>query len=174
MATLSQKLAKQAKQNDICDDWHRWILRTGDNKIALIQIYLRGLDFCLAKNYPSLDIIRKDFKGLCENYGIFIDEAFDVTNFKKVVALGSATGTIAETGHSVACIYARHDTTTNLHVSGNAIVMVEVYDDAVLNIHADDNARVTVFQYSRNCRVMTEQKSATAKIKIKFKNKKTY
>ena len=58
---LSKELARQAKAKGICAPWHAQLLTLQD-KEAMVDMYLKGIDFCLANDYPKNDFIRTHFK----------------------------------------------------------------------------------------------------------------
>lgn len=167
---LSKELAKQAKAKGICTPWHTQLLTLND-KDAMLDMYLKGIDFCLANDYPANDFIRANFKGSMEHKGIFLDDAIDVANMPKVVCLGTTTGRIAVNGYGTSEIFAKHDAALNVVAKGNVFIMIDVFDDAVVNVHASDRARVCVNHYGGNINhIATDD----AVVKIREKNKKTY
>ena len=87
--SVAKELAKEAKKKGICSEWHGELRKLGDNKRAMLQMYIKGIDFCLKNDFPSNDYIRANFKGTMEDFGVFLDEPnLNITNFAKCVALG--------------------------------------------------------------------------------------
>ena len=74
MNEVTKQLAKAAQANGICTPWLNE-LKTLENKDALVDMYIRGLDFCLANDYPSNDFILLHFKFMMETHGVFLDDA---------------------------------------------------------------------------------------------------
>ena len=70
---LVQQLKEDGKAKGLCRMW-QMKLKTGLDYEQLIQLYIRGIDFCISENYPTLDFIREHFKGKCEVYGVFVDD----------------------------------------------------------------------------------------------------
>lgn len=143
MNEVTKQLAKAAQANGICTPWLNE-LKTLENKDALVDMYIRGLDFCLAHDYPSNDFIRRHFKGMMETHGVFLDDAIELQNQCKCIALGETTGRVAADGYSVVEVWAKHQSSLNIIAKDNAFVMVDVYDDAVVNVCASDRAKVCV------------------------------
>lgn len=168
---LSARLAKDAKRAGICDQWHDDLLKM-DDKDAMVEMYLRGIDFCLSNDYPSNDFIRDNFKGIMERHGVFLDEAIDVVNFRKVVALGSTEGVVKYNGYSVGEVFAKHDAVLWVYAQDNAFVVVDVFDNAVVHVHADGRAKVCVNHYGGL--VYNYADSAESVVKVREKHKKTY
>ena len=85
---LVQQLKEDGKAKGLCRMW-QMKLRTGLDYEQLIQLYIKGIDFCISENYPTLDFIREHFKGKCEVYGVFVDdEVTDKVNLPDVVLNG--------------------------------------------------------------------------------------
>lgn len=170
MAHIGKELAKQAKAKGICNDWYKDLLEQKDVE-KLAEMYLKGIDFCLANDYPSTDYIRKNFKGKMEKFGIHLDEHLTLTNEKKVVALGLCSGMVEVKDYEVSEVFIKHLSDMVLVVRDNAFVMVDMFDDSSLNIIAGDNAKVCVNRYGG---VVNFSKFDKAVVKVIEKNKKTY
>ena len=74
MNAVAKELARQAKKAGICEEWHGQLKLLTD-KDAMIDMYIKGIDFCLSNDYPSNDYIREHFKGAMEQKGVFLDDA---------------------------------------------------------------------------------------------------
>ena len=90
---IGKELAKQAKTIGICEEWYSQLITTNDVE-KLAEMYLKGIDFCLSNEYPSIDFMRKNFKGKIEIFGIHIDRKINAVNEKTVVALGTCSGMV--------------------------------------------------------------------------------
>ena len=97
---VTKHLAKAAQANGICTPWLNE-LKSLDDKDALVDMYIRGIDFCLEHDYPSNDFIRENFKGVMEKHGVFLDDAIALQNQSKCIALGTTNGKVTATGYSV-------------------------------------------------------------------------
>lgn len=167
---LSRKLAKQAKAKGICQEWHDQ-LRELDNKDAMIDMYLRGIDFCLANDYPNNDFIRANFKGFMEHKGVFLDDNINVENKPKCVCLGATCGCVAVKDFEVCEIFVKHQSKITVEAKDNAFVVIDIFDDAIVDIHAHDRAKVCVNHYGGT---ITQNATGNSVVKIREKNKKTY
>ncbi len=104
---LVQQLKEDGKAKGLCRMW-QMKLRTGLDYEQLIQLYIKGIDFCISENYPTLDFIREHFKGKCEVYGVFVDdEVTDKVNLPDVVLNGDCKAMLEYDGYSVSRVYAR-------------------------------------------------------------------
>lgn len=170
---LSKQLAKEAKKKGICKEWHTALKSLTDRK-AMVEMYLRGIDFCLKNDYPANDFIKANFGDIAPLMGVFVDCEICVENNPKCVCLGATFGKITTTGFEVCEIYAKHDSEINVVVLDNAFVMLDVFDNSVVNIHAHDRAKVCVNKYGDGGRVNIVVEDAEAHVKIRVKNSKTY
>jgi hypothetical protein len=168
---LSKELAKKAKQFNICQEWHDE-LKMLEDKRAMVRMYLKGIDFCLANDYPSNDYIRRNFSDIMNEFGAFLDDDIDLVNVKKCVALGTTKGRVEIDNFSVSEVFIKHESALNIIAKDNAFVMVDVFDNAVVMIHAQDNAKVCVNKYGNA--TIHSNKVGSAMVKIIEKHKKTY
>lgn len=172
MNKLSRQLARSAKANGICKEWFDRL--RGQTEIAgLVAMYIKGIDFCMAHNWPDLETLRRDFAGdpFVADHGIFIDKKdVDVKNRATSVLLGASEAAIAFNGYEVGEIYVRHDSRLNLAVSGHAFVVVDVYDRAMVKITAMDHAKVIVKDHNRCLIGVDHDPAAVVKINNKVIN----
>ncbi len=167
---LPKELAKQAKKKGICEEWYNQ-LKSLNDKDAMADMYLRGIDFCLRNDYPSNDFIQKHFGDVAPKHGVFVDAAVDVTNRPKCVCLGACSGRVKVDGFNVCEVFVKHDSELNIIVKDNAFVMVDIFDNANVMIHAYDRAKVCVKRYGGN---VIDNAADDAVVKLREKNKKTY
>lgn len=168
---LSKRLAKEAKKKGICQEWHTRLLQTTD-KQAMVEMYLRGIDFCLANDFPKNDFIKAEFGDLAPLMGVFVDSEIIVENKPKCVCLGATFGKVSTDGFEVTEIFAKHTTEINVVARDDAFVMIDVFDNAVVNLHAHDRAKVCVNRYGGTVNQIIVE--STSHVKIREKNTKTY
>ena len=167
---LVQQLKEDGKAKGLCRMW-QMKLRTGLDYEQLIQLYIKGIDFCISENYPTLDFIREHFKGKCEVYGVFVDdEVTDKVNVPDVVLNGDCKAMLEYDGYSVSRVYARHDSHSAVNVSDNAIVTIDAFDNSYLYVAvAGTDAKVLVNLYG-NAKADIEGVG----IEVRQMNKNTY
>lgn len=170
---LSKELAKQAKKFDICQEWHDK-LKSLDNKKAMVAMYVKGIDFCLSNDYPNNEFIRANFKGVMEEFGVFLDDTIDLTNTKRCVALGRTKGRVEINEWSACDVFVKHDSELTIVAKGNAFVMIDLFDNAVIHLHAQDHTTVCVNKYGGTLVVNPINPGDKARVKIFEKHKKTY
>lgn len=171
MEKFAKQIQKEAIALGACSQGMGDLLNAGDNKPALVQLYLKKLDFCLAHDYPSNDFIRRHFKGMMETHGVFLDDAIELQNQGKCIALGETTGRVAADGYAVVEVWAKHQSSLNITAKDNAFVMVDVYDDAVVNVYACDRAKVCVNRHGGKI-ATSKDGQAVVKVVEKTINKK--
>lgn len=167
-----KELARKAKADGICKPWYNELVKLHDSDVAaMAEMYLKGIDFCLANNYPDNEFLRTHFKGKMEQYGVFLDDNINIENKPKCVCLGASHGRVVTNGFEVCEIFIKHDSELNVIAKDNAFVMIDVFDNAVVNVYASDRAKVCVNSYGGT---ITKAVTDDAVVKIRKKNKKTY
>lgn len=170
--SVAKELAKEAKRKGICKEWYGNLRKLGDNKRAMLQMYIKGIDFCLMNDFPSNDYIRANFKGTMEDFGVFLDDTnLDITNLVKCVALGKTSGKVTTTGYQVCEVFVKHQSNITIEAKDNAFVVVDVFDDSIINVNAYDRAKVCVNHYGGTVNTSTTDGSM---VKVIEKHKKTY
>lgn len=167
---ISKELAVRARKHGICQKWHDELLSLKD-KDKMVEMYLRGIDFCISNDYPENDFIRRYFKGVMEKHGVFLDDAVKVENKPKCVCLGACSGTIVVDDFNTCEVFVKHDSEIVISAKGNAFVMVDVFDNTTVTIHAHDRAKVCVNRYGGTIKHFAD---GDAVVKIREKNNKTY
>lgn len=167
-------LALQLKEDGIakglCRPW-QGKLREGLPLKDLVGLYFRGIDFCISNDYPTLDFLRKEVKGKCEAYGVFVDdEVRGLRNFANISLNGACKAILEYDGFSVSRLYIRNTSEAGVCVSGHAFLTVDIFDDARLTIGtAGDDVVANVNVYGNAC-----VEAVGSGIKLKYRNKKTY
>lgn len=169
--SIGKILAKKAKKKGICEDWYNQLKKLDDNKKAMMSMYVKGIDFCLSNDFPDNQYIRDNFKGVMEDYGVFLDDNINLVNFKRCVALGTTKGCIEISSYGVSEIFAKHDSELRIIARDNAFVEVDIFDNAIIYVYAQDNAKIHVNKYGGEINISPCQDS---KVRITDKNKKTY
>ena len=159
-----------ARAKAICEEWGN-LLEFTDDTDTLLDMYLKGIDFCLSNDYPSNDYIRRKFKGKMEHKGIHLDEAIQVVNEKKVVCLGSTNGTVEVNGYSISELFLKHQSNIELRAKDNCFCMVDLFDGSYLKVIASEKSKVCVNIYGGQVDI---EKHDQAMVRIVKKDKKTY
>lgn len=168
---IGKKLARLAKKQGICPEWHDQLLDI-DNQDLLIEMYLKGIDFCLSKDFPSNDFIRENFAGKMESHGIYLDSKFNLVNLRKVVALGKSEGRVEISSYNTAEIFVKHDSSVNITVKDSAFVVIDVFDNAKIWVHSFGKSNVLINKYQGAEVDFTQWNES--RIKLVEKQAKTY
>ena len=146
-------------------------LKQGLSVQSLVELFIRGIDFCIKKDYPTLGFMRKNFKGTCEAYGAYVDDEVVERNRQNVVLNGDCKAMLEYDGYVVSNIYIRHNSKAAVSVGDHAVVTIDAFDNSYLAIAvAGSDARVFVNVYG-NAKVETV---AGTGIKIRRTNKNVY
>ena len=170
MTNLIEQLKKDAIAKGLCELWQSKF-KTDLSLEMLSKMYIKGIDFCISEDYPTLDFLRDEMKGQCELYGIFIDDIIQNSNLKDVVLNGNCKAELSYFGYSVCRIYARHGSVVNIEASENSYLTIDCFDNSVLNINTTDKSKVTVAQYGNS---IVNVRGNLENIVIRKMNKKTY
>ncbi len=166
---LINQLKTDGTEKGLCRQW-RMKLQPGMSVEDLAKLYIEGIDFCISEDYPTLDFLRKHFKGSCEPYGVFVDDEVKERNAPDVVLNGDCKAILEYDGFTVSRIFARHNAQGAVNVSDHAIVTVDAFDNSNLAVAtAGSNAQVIVNIYG-NARVEVFGSGIT----IRFFNKYHY
>ena len=169
---IGKTLATEANKKGICKEREDNLSTLQNNKRAMLNMYVKGLDFCLSNDFPDNSYIRDNFKGVMEDYGVFLDDNTRITNYDRCVALGKTLARVEASKYHVTEVYVKHNSVVNLYAKDNAFVRVDIFDNATVNIHANDEAKVQVNRYGGKVQIIDQ--GSSAKIRIRQKKTKTY
>ncbi|MDU1906324.1 MAG: hypothetical protein E6772_16260 [Dysgonomonas sp.] len=143
---ISGLLLKKAIELNLCQPWQdAW----NDDFSALMNMYKRGMDFCVEHDYPSLDILRQYLKGKTEDYNIFIDSDKEIEIYSDtVVVVGDSHLKINIADYGVLNLYVRHNSKTIIYGGEHSVINVETYDNSVLEV--ENTCNVNVYQYDNS------------------------
>lgn len=145
--------------------------QTGFGRGFPAELYIRGIDFCIKNDYPTLDFLRTNFKGKCEPYGVYVDDEVVEKNRKDVVLNGDCKAMLEYDGFAVSNIYIRHNSKASVNVGDHAIVTIDIFDNSYLAIAvAGKYAKVLVNVYGK----ATVEIVGGINIKIRYVGKDTY
>lgn len=167
---LISQLKTDGIAKDLCQQYQGLLERCGDTE-KMVQLFFRGIDFCIKNDYPTLDFMRKHFKGKSEPYGGFIDDDVQgLKNEKNVVLNGNCRAMLEYDGYSVSNLFVRHNSQGSVNVSGFAVLDIDAFDNSNLVVAVVGNtARVRVTLYGN-----AQVQCIGSGIKVIKKNQKTY
>jgi len=166
---LVQQLKKDGVEKGLCRLWQRKLIGELSTE-ELAKLYIKGIDFCISEDYPTVDFLREHFRGKCEQYGVYVDDEVRENNLPDVVLNGDCKAMLEYDGYTVSRIYSRHNTRASVNVSDYAIVTIDAFDKSNLVVAvAGGNAQVFVNIYGDS-----QVQTIGSGIKVNYTNKKTY
>lgn len=143
---LSDRMKSEAVGLGLCSEWTAgW--EDKSSKDAMVEKFVRGIDFCIQHDWPSCEAIKRDFGDVIHEHGVYVDEACHITNSPVVVLNGSCDASGIYDGHTVATIYVRHKSKLRLLVGGMAKVRVCLYDESEVSVSVKGYAKCSVYRY---------------------------
>ena len=94
MDFLKEKLINIADAKGICAEGHQTMLESAD-KDALVNYYVQNPDWCLERDFPTLQMLREHFADVGPK-GVFVDQTFhgEVMNDLQAYIFHNCKGTI--------------------------------------------------------------------------------
>lgn len=172
---LIEQLKSDGIDKGLCRPWQKK-LKAGLSVAELAKLYIKGIDFCISEDYPTLDFLREHFKGACEPFGVYVDDEIPPTKNKPDMVLNGACKAMLEyDGYSVSRLYVRHDSEVAVIVSDNAIVTIDLFDNAKLHLSVvGKEAAVSVNVFGNNAETEYIGIATTTKVNVKYNDKITY
>lgn len=145
---LNEQLTVDGKAKGLCRDYQRKIGASRSIE-DLVKLFIKGIDFCVNNDYPTLDFMRAHFKGKSEPFGGFVDDDLpELKNMPDVVLNGHCRAFLEYDGYQVARVVARHTSEAAVNVSERAIVTIDAFDTVKLTVAvAGRDAKVYVNKY---------------------------
>lgn len=143
---LSDKMKNEAVSLGLCAQWTAdW--QDDSSKDEMVEKFVKGIDFCIARNWPSTKDMKKYFGDTIHNHGVYVDENVNLINPKMVILNGECVANVNYEWMDSGEIYVRHRSSLYLKVRGISRVFVNLHDNAELHVECEDGAKVFVYQY---------------------------
>lgn len=143
-----------SQKTPLCAEWtEAW---KDDSAIdELLDKFVKGFDFCIKNDYPTLDFSRKHFsdkKEILHRHNIYFDEEVNIENANSgtYIFVGDCTGTIVFKGFSVGAIYLRHNCKIKVVADENSKVFVRMYDNSMCEKEVGRFAHCSVLDRKKN------------------------
>lgn len=144
MDYINKELRTEAVLNGLCMQWQsEWVEDKSQDE--LMEMYKRGIDFCIKHDYPSLEWVEKNLdKCTMNNHNIFLNDfLFCVSGGSGSFVLnGECSGIMEFSDIDVATVYVRHESHIHITCSGNSIVHIVLLDNATLDVDQRENSKV--------------------------------
>ena len=166
--------AREAEKLSGCADGIRRIASARSEE-EMIDCFLSKIDFCLAKNFPDKEVLKKYYREALEKKGIYIDRTVTLKNEKAVekvngVFLGDCKAELFVDRFAVSRIYVKHSGHLTVTARNFAFVMIDALDDAEVEVIADKETNISINLYAR----ATAHATGEGNVKLIRKNKETY
>jgi hypothetical protein len=169
METIKQ-LSVDGASKGLCDEWQKKITKKSGIK-RLSELFIRGIDFCISEDFPTLEFMRENFKGKCEKHGIFIDHEIKYEeNFPHMVLNGDSKASLMYDQYNVSQLYVRHNSKVKIVVKDHAILTIDAFDDSKIEIETLSNGCKAIINLYGNASLNHKG----SRIKIHKKNQLTY
>lgn len=146
---LIEQLKADGRAKGLCRMW-QMKLKKGLPLPQLVGLYVRGIDFCISEDYPTLDFLRENFKGQCEPYGVYIDDVVEISNKPDTVLNGDCKAFLSYDGFAVGRAFIRHNSKAAVNVSGHAVLTIDIFDNSHVSVAVSGwDAKVDVNVYGR-------------------------
>lgn len=151
----STELRDMARRAGLCDEWFgEWKDNSSDD--VLIGKYLRGIDFAIKNEYPSVDYILNNWdKETLRRNKVFIDEkdyvAEDID--ERSVVMGNSNMEMYFGDYIASDVYVRHRSILTVIATGHAVVMLNLYDGCEVTVNSTDMAKVYIYKHSSTCTI---------------------
>lgn len=143
---LSDRMKAEAVGLGLCRQWtQEWA--DGTTKDEMVEKFVRGLDFCIKHDWPSPEVMQRDFGDVMHKYGVWANEPVCVKNTPTVVLNGACQCDAVYDGCASGDIYVRHTSTLNLRIGFLAKAFVTMRDQSRVSIEAEEGTTVCVYQY---------------------------
>ena len=169
--SLRNNLAEMAKNNEICNEWYQQ-LKTAPDMDAILEMYIKGIDFCFSNEFPSNAFIRRYFKGKMEHKHIYLDETVFLENTRDVICLGDTRINFLANQYAVSQIYIKDNCKGKIVVKDFAFVTIDLFDNSEIEIEASGESKVVVNVY-KGAKVNVKELDKTY-TKVSYKQTKTY
>lgn len=144
---LSERMKREAVKLGLCAQWtEEWEKNT--TKDDMVDKFVRGLDFCIEHDWPSTEVMKKDFGDVIHKHGVYVDERVTKQNPSVMILNGHSDASVTCDGYAASDIHVRHTSRLRLSVTGMAVVYVRVYDKAEVDVECTDSAKCFVYRYS--------------------------
>ena len=142
---ISLALKSEAVSLGLCQEWtSEW---DNESKDSLVEKYVKGIDFCIDHNYPSLAFMKENFDGVMQKHGVFAMEEVSVFNRRFLDINHSCVGSAKNNSYFDTDGYVRGNSVMDIVALENSSFHISLYDTSILNIRVYDNAKVYVYKY---------------------------
>lgn len=130
---LNKDLRDKAKSLGLCALWTKnW--RRDKSVDDLIEMYIKGYDFCIEHDYPSVDFIKGNFdRDILHKHGVWVDEEVIKTKDMMIIN-GNCYGKLVFDNFDVATVFIRHESKITIVCNKYSRISIRAYEKANVNV----------------------------------------
>ncbi|MDR0419101.1 MAG: hypothetical protein LBH34_02680 [Prevotellaceae bacterium] len=167
---LINTIKQDAINKGLCRLWQRKFKQGLEIK-NLAEMFIKGIDFCICENFPTVEFLEENFKDKCELYGVFVnDHNVMCRDMPDVVLNGECKAILEYNSYSVSRLYIRHNSEAHIKASDHAYVTVDAFNNSKLVIDTTDSKAVVLINLYGDSHV----ECIGMGIKVRFMNKEIY
>lgn len=145
MNNISDKYKAKAIKLGLCDKWtNEW--KDNCSREELVEKFVKGNDFCIMNDFPSIEEIKSDFGDIINNYGVYADQDVSVKNPDFVMLCGKCKAEII-VEDKFCDIYIRHYSEAKVHVIGSGRAFIRMYDNSCIEVLSEMKGRAYIYDY---------------------------
>lgn len=149
MKDIKELLMEEARENGICVDGYNDM--RGFNVDELVDYYIKNPDWCLEREFPSLELLRTYFSNQMKK-GVFVDQTFDGDELanKLVYIFHNCDGTIRTKLNLkksiIPMFYFANDCDMHIHCDSPTPIKIPIYIFGDNNITTSGNAEFLIYR----------------------------
>lgn len=143
---LSDKMKEEAVSLGLCAQW------TADwdhecSKDEMVLKFVNGIDFCIARNWPSVEEMKAFFGDVMNKHDVYVDEKVIRKAPETMILNGECEANVETEWMNTSEIYVRHTSMLHLKVRGLSRAFVNLHDAGELYVECDEGSKCFVYQY---------------------------
>lgn len=144
MDDLKQYLLSLSREKGICAEGLAHM--RADSLPALVDYYLENPDWCLERNFPDLDCLKRNFSNI-EDKGVFVGRKFngELLNDLQVYIFHKCSGTV-----KVSLNVDKRIIPMLYVANGSRIRFVGVGDNSFIPFRKEDRTQIPVYSFGKN------------------------
>jgi len=141
MKTIKQKAVEAGLCKPYESEWQ--------DDSNLVERYVKGITFCMEKNFITLEDM-KPFKKELEENNVWCEQRVDHLLTADTYVYNECSGSLEIIDYCVSRAYIGLGSVLKITAKNNAILYIDAYHDSNIQIIVEDNAKISVSQYNNS------------------------